>query len=259
MDIRVHGPAPPTPFEEARRRLEGAHDVEKPVEVRIETDAEARTWTGHQPDRHVLSIPQQVARSVMATELVVHEFAHMVLAEESHPSHTVDTEEVLFLSFTDRPLDRTSLPHALQIANHVRDIYADDITLSVTNGEKLAAFLESELAAAIADVPRNPPATGYRLSGDADPGITVVNAAFALALLERHEVNADHRIEELAHAAQRDAPHIDLERFRTTFQTLEADPTERECMRTFVDVIGRYFDAVGAGDPKRTEPYTGSD
>lgn len=258
MDIRVHGPAPPAPFDEARRRFERTYDLERPVDVQIEADTDARTWTGHDPDRHLLSIPTQAARSVMAPELVLHEFAHMRRAEESHPSHTIDTEEALFLAFAGRTVDSSSLPHAYQIGNHIRDIYADDITLSVTSGEKLAAFLESELAAAIADVPQSPPAGGYRLSGDADPGLTVVNAAFALALLDRHDIDTDHRIEELAHAAARDAPAVDLEAFRSTFRDLDDDPSEGECLRTFVDVIGTYFDARG-DDEGASGPVTGSD
>ena len=253
MDIRVHGPAPPTPFEEARKRFERSHDLEQPVDVRIEADSEARTWTGHYEDRHLLSIPNRLARSVMARELALHEFAHMRRAEESHPSHTVDTEEALFLSFAGREIESAALPHAYQIANHIRDIYADDITLSMTSGEKLAAFLESELAAAIADVPQSPPAVGYRLSGDADPGLTVVNAAFALALLDRHDVEADHRIDDLAHAAERDAPGVDLDGFRTTFRTLDDDPSERDCLRTFVDVFDTYFDSRASGDEQSAE------
>lgn len=243
MDLRVHGSVPQAPFEEARSRLEPAHDVEKPVEVTVGNDPEARTWTGHQPDRHVLTLSRRTATSAMATELLIHEFAHMRRAEKGHPSHAVDTKEPLVLALAGRRVPDTLVPHAYQIANHVRDVYADDITLSVTSGEKLASFLEAELAAAILDHPRDPPAGGYNISETTDPGLTVVNAAFALALLDRHEIVADHRLEDLADVAARDAPGVDLEWFRRHFRSLDSDPSERGCLRTFVETMGVYFDA----------------
>lgn len=246
MDLRVHGSIPTTPFEEARSRLEPSHDIEKPIDVEVSADPDGRTWTGHYQDRHVLSLSRQAATSAMATELALHEFAHMRRAEEAHPSHTVDTEEVLFLALAGNRVKSEAIPHAYQIANHIRDVYADDITLTVSSGEKLAAFLEAELAAAIRDRPGDAPTGGYSLSRTADPALTVVNAAFALALLDRHEVVADHRIPDLAHVAERDAPGIDLEPFRRRFRSLQGDPTEEECLRTFVDTIGAYFTSRGA-------------
>lgn len=253
MDLRVHGSIPAMPFEEARSRLEPTHDIEKPIDIEVSPDPDERTWTSHFTDRHVLSLSRQAATSAMATELAIHEFAHMRRAEEAHPSHTVDTEEVLFLALAGKRVQSAVIPHASQIANHIRDIYADDITLSVSSGEKLAAFLEAELAAAIRDRPGDVPEGGYSLSRTADPALTVVNAAFALALLDRHEVVADHRIGDLAHAAERDAPAIDLESFRRRFRSLQGDPTEEECLRTFVDTIGTYFASRG------TESKTAAD
>ena len=248
MDLRVHGSVPASPFEEARSRLEPAHDIEKPIDIEVSSDPDERTWTGHHPDRHVLSLSRQAATSAMATELALHEFAHMRRAEEAHPSHTIDTQEVLFLALAGNRVRSEAIPHAYQIANHIRDVYADDITLAVSSGEKLAAFLEAELVAAIRDRPGDVPRGGYSLSRTADPALTVVNAAFALALLDRHEVAADHRIEDLADVAERDAPGIDLRTFRHRFRSLQGDPTEQECLRTFVDTIGAYFTSRGA-DP----------
>jgi hypothetical protein len=253
MDLRVHGSVPHTPFEDARSRLEPTHDVEKPIDIEIGADPEQRTWTGHHADRHVLSLSQRTATSAMATELALHEFAHMHRAEEGHPSHTVDTEEALFLALAGRQVPSEIVPHAYQIANHVRDIYADDITLSVSSGEKLAAFLESELAAAILDRPGQAPTGGYSLSGTTDPGLTVVNAAFALGLLDRHDVTADHRLEDLAHAAARDAPAVNLDWFRIRFRDLETGPSEAGCRRTLVDTIGEYFDS------NRPDPQAAAD
>jgi hypothetical protein len=153
-------------------------------------------------------------------------------------------DEVLFLALTGRQVERRVLTHCHQIANHVKDIYADDITLSVGPTDKLVAFLESELAAAVADQPVAGPTVGQRLTAGADPSMTAVNAAFALALLERHDaVPADHRIYDLAHAAAEDAPEIDVESFRERFAALADDPDESDCRRGLVEAIRTYVDA----------------
>jgi len=242
MDVRVTGDGPPTPFLGARDLFETEHDLERPVEVRIRADPDERTWVGHHEDRHVLNISAQAATSAMARELALHEYAHMRRHEEAHPSHTQDTDEVLFLALAGKEIERRVLAHCYQIANHTRDIYADDITLRVGPAEKLSAFLESELAAAVADRPAT--AAGQRLTAAADPPITAVNAAFALALLERHDaIEAGHPIYDLAHAAADDAPHIDVDRFRESFRTLAEDPSESEYRRALADVVSDYVDA----------------
>ena len=242
MDVRVTGDGPPTPFLSARDRFETEYDLERPVEVRIRSDPDERTWVGHRDDRHVLNISAQAASSAMARELALHEYAHMRRHEEGHPSHTQDTAEVLFLALAGKEIERRVLAHCHQIANHTRDIYADDITLRVGPAEKLSAFLESELAAAVADRPA--PVPGQRLTAVAAPPITAVNAAFALALLERHDaIEADHPIYDLAHAAADDAPTIDMDRFREAFRTLTDDPSESEYRRALADVVAEYVDA----------------
>ncbi|MFB6266059.1 MAG: DUF5781 family protein [Halodesulfurarchaeum sp.] len=242
MDLRVEGGGPTHPFQRAATRFESGFDLAKPVEVRIKPDPNARTWTGHRHDAHVLSLSERAARSALAPELALHEFAHMRRAEEEHPSHTLDTEEALFLAFAGQQVERDVLPHAYQIANHLRDLYADELTFEVTSGGKLVSFIESELAAALADRPRDAPEAGYRLSGETDPGLTAVNAAFALALVDRHGIDTDHRLAELADAAAADAPGIDVSVFRDRFGALHSDPTERECLRTLVDLLETYFE-----------------
>jgi hypothetical protein len=274
MDLQVTGAGPAAPFLGARDVFETAHDLERPVHVRVRENPDERTWAAHYDDHHVLNISQQAATSAMARELALHEFAHMHRHEHDHPSHVLSMDEVLFLALSGRRVERRVLTHCHQIANHVKDIYADDITLSVGPTDKLVAFLESELAAAVADRPAEsaqtgwltgatnlPPgaepvdettgdeqtadrATDHRLTAGADPSMTAVNAAFALALLERNEaVDADHRIYDLAHAAAEDAPEIDLEAFRDLFAALEPDPDESDCRRGLVDAIRTYVDA----------------
>ncbi|MFB6353481.1 MAG: DUF5781 family protein, partial [Halobacteriales archaeon] len=128
-----------------------------------------------------------------------------------------------------------------QIANHMKDIYADDITVDVAPGDKLAAFFESELAAALADRPAARPPGWTRLTASADPDITAINAAFALALLERHDlVDSDHRLYDLAGIAADDAPAVDLAGFRRRFRELAADPDESEYRRLLVDAVRAY-------------------
>ena len=235
MDIRIQGPGPAAPFLSARDLFETERDLALPVEVHLREDPDERTWAGHYDDRHVLNISLQTANSVMARELALHEFAHMARYEEDHPSHVQSMEEVLYLALAGRQVERHKLAHCYQIANHMKDIYADDITLSVGPGEKLLSYLEAGLATAIADRP-GPTAGTYerRLTPGSDPEITAVNAAFALALAERHDlIEADHRLYDLAHAASMDAPTVDVDGFRTTFRELGDDPdpsTYRGCL-----------------------------
>ena len=266
MDVRVQGRGPADPFLSARDLFETEHDLAWPVEVEVREDPDERTLTGHyDDDHHVLVMSEQAARGAMARELALHEFAHMHRHEEAHPSHTQSTEEALFLALTGRSVERRKLAHCYQIANHMKDIYADDITLDVAPADKLVSFLESSLAAAVADRPaervdrggwrpaetgpgtRGTPGGWQRLTPAADPEITAVNAAFALALCERHDLlPEDHRLYDLAHAAANDAPGISLSTFKNRFRTLAADPDESEYRKALVDVTREYATDTGA-------------
>ncbi|MDG5821176.1 DUF5781 family protein [Natronococcus sp. A-GB7] len=247
MDIRVNGSGPTAPFLGARDLFETEYDLSLPVDVELRDDPDVRTWAGHYDDRHVLNISRQAASSAMARELALHEFAHMARYEQSHPSHTQSTEEVLYLALAGKSVERRKLSHCYQIANHMKDIYADDITLSVGPGEKLLSFLESSLAAAVVDRPRNTPQSGRtRLSASADPEITAVNAAFALALAERHDlVEPDHRLYDLAHVAAVDAPDVPFQAFKRRFRELTRDPDSSSYRQVLVDATRAY---VGEGE-----------
>ncbi|WP_129114503.1 DUF5781 family protein [Halegenticoccus tardaugens] len=249
MDLRVQGPAAPDPFLSAADLFETEYDLEWPVRVYVRTDPDERTWAAHYADHHVLNISRQAATSAMARELALHELSHMARSEEAHPSHTQSTEEALYLALTGRSVERRKLVHCYQIANHMKDIYADDITLSVAPADKLVYFLESQLAAALADRPTPPPRPdSRRLTTAADPEITAVNAAFALALVERHGlVDGNHRLYDLAHAAADDAPTVPFDSFKRRFRSLVDDPTESDYRKALVDVTRAY--AVGTGEP----------
>ena len=249
MEVHVHGPGPAAPFLRARDIFETEHDLDSPVHVHVRENPDERTWTSH-PDDHVLNISRQAATSAMAPELALHEFAHMARHEESHPSHTQSTEEVLFLALSGKSVERRRVAHCYQIANHMKDIYADDITLRVGPTDKLVSFLESELAAAVADRPgdardgQTGGRDGLRITSTADPEITAVNAAFALALVERHDlVDSDHRLYDLAYAAASDAPEVSLSAFKHRFKSLGPDPDESEYRRSLVEATREY--AVG--------------
>jgi hypothetical protein len=241
MELCVAGPGPAAPFLRARDRFETAFDLELPVLVEVRTDPDERTWAAHRDERHVLNISRAAANSAMAAELALHEFAHMRRYEEGHPSHRQHTAEALYLGLAGHEVERRKLSHCYQIANHMKDIYADDITVHVAPGDKLAAFFESELAAALADRPPSQPANWTRRTPAADPEITAINAAFALALLERHDLVApDHRLYDLAAVASADAPSIDLRAFRRRFRELAEAPDESEYRRQLVDTVRQY-------------------
>jgi hypothetical protein len=247
MDVRVQGAAAPDPFLGAADLLATERDLELPVYVRVREDPDQRTWAAHYDDRHVLNISRKAATSAMARELALHELAHMARNEEEHASHTQSTEEALFLALAGTSVERRKLAHCYQIANHMKDIYADDITISVAPGEKLVGFLESQLAAAVADRPAPTPwPDSRRVSTAADPEITAVNAAFALALVERHDlVPPDHRLYDLAHAAADDAPGVGLDRFKRRFASLATDPTPSGYRKALVDVTRAYATDTG--------------
>jgi hypothetical protein len=226
-----------------------------PVHVEVRADPDERTRVSHDETHHLV-ISRQAATSAMARELALHEFAHMRHNERGHPSHTQSVEEALFLALTGRSVERRKVAHCYQIANHMKDIYADDLWVGLAPGGKLVGFFESTLAAAVADRPTDPPAWDAihtrrsreqeadppdRLTPAADPDITAVNAAFALALCERHDlIGADHRLYDLAHAAARDAPDVEVERFKQRFAALSADPDESEYRKALVDVTRQY-------------------
>ena len=263
MDIRVLGDGPPEPFLSAADLLETEHELDLPVHVRLRADPDERTWAAHYDDRHVLNISRHAATSAMARELALHELAHMVRYEAGHPSHTQSTDEALFLGLAGHSVERRRLAHCYQIANHMKDIYADDITLSVGPGRKVVGLLESQLAAAVADRPGGfdrpgaPDRSGADshsaadsrpdsrlVSAGADPDITAVNAAFALGLLERHDlVSPDHRLYDLARAAAADAPGVSLESFKRRFRSLADDPSESDYRKELVDVTKTYATA----------------
>jgi hypothetical protein len=245
MDVRVQGPGPAAPFLSAQDRFETEYDLDRPVHVRVREDPDERTWTGHDAEKHVLNISRQAATSAMARELALHEYAHMRRHESGHPSHTQSTEEALYLALAGKSVEQRRLTHCYQIANHMKDIYADDITLEVGSPGKLVDFLESSLASALVDVPGRPPSeVTHPQDPAADPEITAVNAAFALALVERHDlVDRDHRIYDLADAAANDAPNVSVDRFRRQFRSLAENPDESEYRQALVDATREY--AVG--------------
>jgi len=250
MDLHVTGGGPAEPFLGAADVFATEFDLDLPVEVAVRDDPDERTFAAHYDDRHVLNVSRQVAGSAMARELALHEFGHMARHEEDHPSHVQSTDEALFLALSGRSVERRKLAHCYQIANHMKDIYADDITLSLSAPDKLVDFLESRLAAAVAGnaaggAPEVAAPDGWELASSAgDPEITAVNAAFALALIERHELApADHRIYDLARAAGNDAPAVDVAAFKRRFRSLSTDPDESEYRKALVDAARAY--AVG--------------
>jgi hypothetical protein len=241
MDVRVQGGGSAEPFLSARDLLATEYDLGLPVVVRIREDPDERTMVGHYDDRHELIVSRRAATSAMARELALHEFAHMARYEQEHPSHVQSTEEALFLALAGRSVEQRKLSHCYQIANHMKDIYADDITLDIGPTSKLVDYMESSLARALAESPRPAPGGWTRLTESADPEITAVNAAFALALLERHDaIEAGHRLYDLADAAASDAPGVSLSEFKTHFRSLGDDPDESEYRKSLVDVTRAY-------------------
>ncbi len=239
MDVRVRGDVDPGPFLSARGVFETEYDLERPVHVQIRENPEERTWTAHYEDHHVLNISKRIATSAMVRELTLHELSHMYRYEEGHVSHHQSTHEALYLGLSGPARDDLLPYHGLQIINHMKDIYADDLTLSLGPSTKLVDFLESSLADAV----------GRNGDEDSSADITAVNAAFALALCERNTLlDADHRLYDLAAVAAEDAPHVPVDRFKHRFKSLAANPTATEYRQELVGSIRSYARHVKAAD-----------
>lgn len=241
MQVAVHGIANPSPFLSARDLIETEFDVAQPVHVKLRENPDERTWTAHYDHHHVLNVSHRVASSAMARELALHEYAHMHQYEQGHASHRQSTREALYLSFAGSPLDDQILTHGVQIANHMKDIYADDITLRVGPGEKLVTFLESQLASAIAS-------RGAHTDPSTDT-ITAVNAAFALALCERHQlVEESHRLYDFAEVAKTDADWVPFDEFKHRFRSLPEDPSSSQYRHQLVTTLKAYAQCVPVAD-----------
>ena len=243
MEVNVRGGAPPGPFLSAAEMLETRYDVETPVYVTVAEDPDTRTHVVHYREHHEVVISAAAVSSAMARELILHEFAHVVRNEEGHSSHHLETTEAVMIGAAGRHVPRPKLIHCYQIANHMRDIYADDITLDLLPPDKLMAYLASAVAHAVSEAPHPVMRPQSRLVSRApDPEITAVNAAFALGVARRHGVDpAAHRLEALAHAAGDDAPRIDIDAFADRFARLRADPSTREYRRALVETMQTYL------------------
>lgn len=260
MDVTVRGCGPAAPFLSAQDIFETACDLTNPVTVSVREDPDERTRVRHTDSEHELIISRHAATSAMARELALHEYAHMHHHEQEHPSHTQSTKEAIFLALAGHSVERRKLTHCYQIANHLKDIYADDLWLSVAPADKLVSFLESSLATALATKPHTkPPLEGAsadvsqsatplsRRTPTPDPDITAVNAAFALGLVERHDlVDTSHRLYDLAGAAAADAPTVDFETFNDRFRSLSPNPDTSEYRKILVELTELY-----AGNDRR--------
>ncbi|MFC7072111.1 DUF5781 family protein [Halovenus rubra] len=248
MDVKIEGAGPAEPFLAAGSLLETQCRLDRPVTVTVVDDSDERTRVGHTEDGHRLTISRQAATSAIARELALHEFAHMHHYERGHPSHTQSTEEAIYLGLAGQQVEQRKLTHCYQIANHMKDIYADDLWMEVAPADKLVGFLEASLASSLADRDSGP--QGWeRLAAGSDAEITAVNAAFALGLVERHNLaDPDHQLYDLAHAAAADAPTIEFERFRTLFKSLATDPDESEYRKRLVGITRAYAGGEQAAD-----------
>ena len=258
MDVHVRG-GPADPFLGARDLFATEHDLERPVSVEVTEDPNERTRVSHSDEGHLLTISRAAATSAMARELALHEFAHMARYEQSHPSHVQSTEEAIYLALAGKSVERRTLSHCYQIANHAKDIYADDVWVEVAPADKLVPFLESSVAAAVADRPADP-AAWRRLTPASDPEITAVNAAFALALCERHDlVDEGHRLYELVEIAAGDAPAVDVAAFKRRFRSLARDTDESEYRKELVDLTRAYADASAKASAGATDGDAAAD
>lgn len=248
MEVTVEGSIDPAPFLSARDMFATEFELNLPVNVAVRQDPSTRMGVQHTEHAHQLVIPESVARGSLARELTLHEFGHMRRYEEGHVSHHFSTREAIWLAACGSSVERDRLTQCYQIANHVKDIYADDLTVSITPSDKLIHFLESSLAEVITTSSVHPDFTGYPAREPVDPSIAAVNAAFAIGLLERHDlIDSTHQLYELAGILDDRSNDISVDDYRSQFRTIQADPTEREFRHLLVDLLGDFL-AIDSGE-----------
>ena len=247
MELTVRGPGPAQPFLGARDLFETERRLGRPVTVRVLKDPDERTRVRHTEESHELTVSRRVATGPMARSLTLHEFGHMHRHERGHPSHTQSTKEAVFLALAGEDGAPRRVADYYQIANHAKDIYADDLWVDLVPPDPLVTYLESGLAKAVAHDRSEPSEERRQSTIDEQSELTAVNAAFALGLVERHGLaDSTHRLYDLAHAAATDAPSVDLDWFCEQFRTLAADPDEREYKQTLVELSRAYAGARAA-------------
>jgi len=108
------------------------------------------TWAGHYDGYHVLNVSKRAHTSaMMARARRPRAVAHGPLRGGARLSRPVDRGGAVPRALRRDGGAPQARAHCYQIANHMKDIYADDITLSVAPADKLLGFLESTLAAAV--------------------------------------------------------------------------------------------------------------
>jgi len=184
----------PDPFLGAADLFETEWSLDDPVHVKVR-DPDERTWAGHYDGYHVLNVSKRAATSAMARELAVHELSHMARYEEgARVSHPIDRGGAVPRALRrdgGAPQARALLPDREPHEGHLRRRHH---ALGRARGQAPRLPRVDPRGRRRRPTPslpgRRPPVTA-----GADPEITAVNAAFALALVERHDIaGPGHRI-----------------------------------------------------------------
>ena len=167
--------------------------IEGEVSVAVDRDLPFMGYTSRQWQKHTIVVSGFALGSGMLLGLLAHELSHVYRNVTNHPSHNDQIISQLASSFINHyKLDMDYQREILhQVINHVQDLYADDITMTVLATEK-GLFDSGRLEGFFLDwIKDEPVRTGIDKRDRWVNAAIMLNNTFALSNMQRHTID-DH-------------------------------------------------------------------
>jgi len=239
MDLRVQGMSP-DPFLGAADLFETEWSLDDPVHVKVREDPDERTWAGHYDGYHVLNVEARRHQRDGPRAGRPRAVAHGPLRGGARVSHPIDRGGAVPRALRrdgGAPQARALLPDREPHEGHLRRRHH---ALGRARGQA-PRLPRVDPRGRRRRPPRGLPGRRPAGHGRCRPEITAVNAAFALALVERHDIaGPGHRIYDLARAAGSDTDAVDVDAFKERFLALGPDPSESDYRKALVAAARAY-------------------
>lgn len=119
--------------------------IDQPVEVMVDENLPFMGYTSRHWQKHVIVVSGFAAKSPMLEGLLAHELSHVYRNITNHPSHNEKLLESVAVTFARlHDISESFQSETLhQAINHIQDLYADDIAVTVlTASENKAPTLD---------------------------------------------------------------------------------------------------------------------
>ena len=177
---------------------------------------------------HLVHVSLQAAESTMLDGLIAHEMGHVVRTEARHPSHNKLVH--------DRAVARVEVPRAFArgfprlaraAIGHAEDVYADDLAIPLTLGERSRPFFAEWVRNAMA------------MAGNGwDEVFGALDIAFSLGNLERHGLLGPRDpLRREANAFAEGRKIVSLDALTGTYRDLPEPVTDRECEDRLAELL----------------------